>query len=79
MITADNITDEQIRELHDTLQPRGVGDIMCRVALGLPLPDKTSYGDPLNWSFDPLDPEVRARARHHCARMFNARAVEVTP
>lgn len=74
VFTADNVTDDEIRTLRNVLKPRGVGDTMCLIALGLPLPDKTSYGDPLNWNFDPSDPTVRTRARAHCARMLNARA-----
>ena len=75
-LTSSTITDAQIAELQRVVKPYGVADIFCRIALGQPLPQKTSYGDRFNWNFDPRAPTERAIARARCADMLNARASE---
>lgn len=74
MLTVDTITDAQIHELRKTVRPLGVADILCRIALSLPLPDKTIYGDALKWSVDLSNAAARVWARGECAAIFNARA-----
>ncbi len=73
MLTANTITDKQIRELRKVVRPLGVADILCRIALGSPLPDKTIHGDVLKWSGDLSNTAKRLRARACCARILNAR------
>ena len=73
MLTADTITDAQICDLRKVVRPLGVADILCRIALGLPLPDKTTYGDALKWDIDLSNTAERLRARSRCAQILNAR------
>lgn len=74
MLTADTITDEQIRELSKVVRPLGVADILCRIALGLPLPDKTIHGDALKWGGGALSNTSRTLAGARLLRRDPQRA-----
>jgi hypothetical protein len=78
MLTADTITDQQIRELRDTVRPfmEGYGNVdetarardllnLCGVALARPAPDATGRGNG--------DIAAWRKARARCAEILNAR------
>ena len=80
MVTADTITDEQIRELRDAHQYRPPGSsgygtyLDCRVALGQPSSVFDATARPSMWRHP--DPSDVAKARALCAEILNARAKE---
>lgn len=69
MLTADTITDEQIRDLHDWARRRDVRDFDLltdtQIALGLPVAGMENH----------YSPSSRAVARARCAEILNSRKV----
>jgi hypothetical protein len=70
-VTADTITDGQIRHLADAASVAADYDFgnVCADALGLDRPR----------SADQLTPSLKAAAREKCAAIWNARNAEVSP
>ena len=68
MITVDNITDEQIRDLHDSLVPGDThAQLLCNQAIGRALT--------LGTLAPGMNAAVNRRvARARCAEILNARA-----